>query len=147
LLTSFRPAYYSYTICLQGKDPKPINEPEVEVYQVDPSLVDEYGGEDFEEDEPLENLEKETPEPTEKSKEATYELSLVEEPVVEEQLEEENLDTATRTLPEEIMEESQIIESSPKIQEQEESIKDLISLNQYPQDEPPSIVPIEDLSL
>ena len=64
---------------------------------------------------------------------------------MEEQIEEENLGTATRALPKETEEESQIIESSPKIQEPEEFIKDLISLNQYPQDEPPPIVPIKDL--
>jgi len=64
---------------------------------------------------------------------------------MEEQIEEENLGTATRALPEETIEESQIIESSPKIQEPEEFIKDLISLNQYLQDESPPIVPIKDL--
>jgi len=59
----------------------------------------------------------------------------------------EEPDPTIRILPEEPLEECLVIKPSPKFQEPKEFIEDMISLIQYPQDESPPIVSIEDLFL
>jgi len=71
------------------------------------------------------------------------------EAVLEGQLEEENYEeyntATTRALPEEILEENQIIEPSLEIQEKKEISEDMISSIQYPQEEFTPLIPIKDL--
>jgi len=62
---------------------------------------------------------------------------------VEESLEEETHDPVTTTLPEETLKENPVIEPSPKFYKPEEFIKDLIFLDQYPQDEVIPLTPID----
>jgi len=120
------------------------------------SLVDEY--EEEEEEIPIEDLELVDPDPTHTKAnpelvdpdhiqiEANLELANPDHTQTK-AVEEETHDPMTATLSEETLGENLIIESSPKIQEPEKFIKDMISLSQYPQEEFSPIVFIKDLFL
>ena len=114
-----------------------------EVHEIDLELVD------------LDHIQTETilegqlvkdPESTNESEEEVHEvkIDLVDE--YEKQLGEESHDTDTTVeLPEETLEENEVIEPSPEILEREKSSEDIVFSIQYPQKESPSPTPVKDL--